>query len=527
MIGLSNHSIILHKPSLHLVITVYLFYIVNNYLDRIDHYKQTIVLLSMRIFEGVGMIEDIKKLYKSRVLVVGDVMLDRYWHGDANRISPEAPVPVIKLNKQKEFPGGAGNVVLNIASLGASVHLIGAIGTDHEGDILKGLLTGPGIISDMIQNDDVQTTTKLRVISQQQQLLRLDLEERVNTIQGDVLLKKCKKHIDNIDVIILSDYAKGVLVEPEDLINEARSRKIPVLVDPKGNNFSKYKGANILTPNRKEFEDVVGKWDSLTELISKAAPLIKELEFDALVVTLGADGMIMINKDGNVVQIPAHTEEVFDVTGAGDTVIALLGCAIGQNIQLDRAMHIANLGASLVVKKLGASSVAISELVDSEKNHSHTGVISVEELQHLVRDAKNRGQKIVMTNGCFDIVHAGHVSYLKKAKNLGDKLIVAINEDDSVKKLKGKNRPIHTLKHRQEVIAELQSVNWVVSFSEDTPQNLIDKIIPDILVKGGDYSIDNIVGADTVIANGGTVEVLDFEDGLSTTSILENLSSVP
>ncbi|NQY42280.1 MAG: bifunctional D-glycero-beta-D-manno-heptose-7-phosphate kinase/D-glycero-beta-D-manno-heptose 1-phosphate adenylyltransferase HldE [Legionellales bacterium] len=469
------------------------------------------------------MIEDIKKLTNSKVLVVGDVMLDRYWYGDTNRISPEAPVPVIKMNKQKEFPGGAGNVVLNIASLGAKVELISAIGSDQQGNILKGLLKEPGVTFDAIEMDDINTTVKLRIICQQQQLLRLDQEKSENHLQSVVLMNKFQQYLENIDVLILSDYAKGVLAHPEGIIKLAKENGIPVLVDPKGTDFSKYRGASILTPNRAEFRGVAGDWQSMSELTNKALQLIKELDFDAMIVTLGADGMVMIDKDENIVQIPAHTEEVFDVTGAGDTVIALLGCAIGQSIPLDRSMHIANLGASLVVKKLGASSVSITELIDAEKNHSHTGVVSLEELQRLIKEARNLGQKIVMTNGCFDIVHAGHVSYLKKAKNLGSKLIVAINDDNSVKRLKGKSRPVHQLTHRQEVIAELQSVDWVVSFSEDTPQALIEQVLPDVLVKGGDYSIENIVGADTVIANGGRVEVLEFEDGLSTTNILKNL----
>ena len=469
------------------------------------------------------MIEDIKKLTNSKVLVVGDVMLDRYWYGDTNRISPEAPVPVIKMNKQKEFPGGAGNVVLNIASLGAKVELISAIGSDQQGNILKGLLKEPGVTFDAIEMDDINTTVKLRIICQQQQLLRLDQEKSENHLQSVVLMNKFQQYLENIDVLILSDYAKGVLAHPEGIIKLAKENGIPVLVDPKGTDFSKYRGASILTPNRAEFRGVAGDWQSMSELTNKALQLIKELDFDAMIVTLGADGMVMIDKDENIVQIPAHTEEVFDVTGAGDTVIALLGCAIGQSIPLDRSMHIANLGASLVVKKLGASSVSITELIDAEKNHSHTGVVSLEELQRLIKEARNLGQKIVMTNGCFDIVHAGHVSYLKKAKNLGSKLIVAINDDNSVKRLKGKSRPVHQLTHRQEVIAELQSVDWVGSFSEDTPQALIEQVLPDVLVKGGDYSIENIVGADTVIANGGRVEVLEFEDGLSTTNILKNL----
>lgn len=468
------------------------------------------------------MLDNISKIAHARVLVVGDVMLDRYWMGNTNRISPEAPVPVISLKKKNEFPGGAGNVARNIAALEGNTQLVSMIGNDDTGAVLVKLLQNEHILFDHIKSDKVQTTTKLRVVSQNQQLLRLDFEDEHFVCDQKKLYSKYIANLEDVDVVILSDYAKGVLRKPIELIRAAKERNIPVLVDPKGQKFSKYQGATVLTPNRKEFEAVVGSWDSLEELAKKARELMNKYDFGAVIVTLGQDGMVLIQQD-SLSHIPAFTEEVYDVTGAGDTVIALLGCAIGKGLSLQSAMEIANLGASLVVKKFGAATITLDELMTEARQHSTSGIVSFKHILGIVADEKAKGRKIVMTNGCFDVVHAGHISYLKEAKALGDILIVAVNDDASVSRLKGSERPIHNLQHRQEVLAELQSVDWVISFSEDTPARIIDEILPDVLVKGGDYTIETIVGADRVLANGGQVKVLNFKDNLSTSNILNKL----
>lgn len=466
--------------------------------------------------------EFVNKLQRVRVLVVGDVMLDEYLMGTSNRISPEAPVPVVRLEKSYAYPGAAANVARNLSALGCDVMLIGMIGDDDNGTALTKLLIDANIESDLIINQHMKTITKTRVISKNQQLLRIDVEDRVLAEANNELLTKIKQHIDNFDIIILSDYSKGLLTNPQNIINLAQDRHIPVLVDPKGNDFSKYQGATLLTPNSLEFENIVGTWDDLPQLVVKAKSLIAAYNFTSIIVTLGQDGMVLIN-DETMFHIPAFAKQVYDVTGAGDTVIAILAMALGSNLPLFAAMELASLAASMVIQKLGAATVSIDELKLAANAHSIGNIVNVDDLVKIISQQKALGKKIIMTNGCFDIVHAGHIAYLKEAKSLGDILIVAVNSDHSVKNLKGSQRPIHCLAHRQAVLAELQSVDYVVDFNEDTPLNIIIKLLPDVLVKGGDYTIANIVGADIVINNGGTVKVLQFSPGLSTTNIINKL----
>lgn len=462
---------------------------------------------------------------KASILVIGDVMLDRYWFGDASRISPEAPVPVVKITQCDERPGGAGNVAINIAALGSNVTLIGVAGNDDAGRILGEQLTAAKVNQALQFIDSAPTITKLRVISRHQQLLRLDFEETILDCKFDTLIDTYKKELLKANLVILSDYNKGTLVCAPELIKLARAVGVPVLVDPKGSNFKIYQDANIITPNLKEFETVMGVCHSEQEIVQKGKLLLKEYGIETLLLTRGEKGMTLIQHDQEEVHMPAHAREVFDVTGAGDTVIGVLGASIAAGASLQKAMTFANLAASLVVAKLGAATISVPELVVAMTRNSsiESGVMNEEQLVSAVTEARMRGKKIVFTNGCFDILHAGHVTYLHQAKQLGDYLIVAINDDASIARLKGPGRPINNVEQRMAVLAGLGMVDWVISYSDDTPERLLRKLQPDILVKGGDYAIDQVVGAPIVYAYGGDVRVLGVIKNVSTTAIIDRM----
>lgn len=457
------------------------------------------------------------------VLVIGDIMLDRYWFGDAARISPEAPVPVVQVKQIDERPGGAGNVALNLAALGAKVTLVGIAGKDDAARILQEQLSASNVKHDIQQSQHIPTITKLRVISRHQQLIRLDFEEKFPSFNPDDLIALYQKHLLTANLVILSDYNKGTLACAQKLIHLAKAANIPVLVDPKGTDFSVYHGANVITPNLKEFEAIMGPSQSEAELVEKGLHFLREHKIDSLLLTRGERGMTLIQQNHEEIHLPAHARQVFDVTGAGDTVIATLGAALAAGAELSQAMILANLAASLVVAKLGAATISAPELqvaLSGVSSHS-SGIVNEDQLLMAISDARLRGKKIVFTNGCFDILHAGHVTYLQQAKQLGDYLIVAINDDDSVKRLKGPGRPINNVKQRLAVLAGLGVVDWVISFADDTPERLLKKLQPDILVKGGDYTVGQVVGAEIVYAYGGDVRVLGVIKDLSTTAIIE------
>ncbi|MFQ6370729.1 bifunctional D-glycero-beta-D-manno-heptose-7-phosphate kinase/D-glycero-beta-D-manno-heptose 1-phosphate adenylyltransferase HldE [Shewanella sp. YIC-542] len=467
---------------------------------------------------------------KARVLVVGDVMLDRYWSGPTGRISPEAPVPVVNIKQLEDRPGGAANVALNIAALGGHVTLCGLVGHDDAATSLTRGLQVQGVVPHWLQVEDKPTITKLRVLSRNQQLIRLDFEEPFSAQQSQQLLAAAIPQLANCNLLILSDYAKGAIDDPRLLIEAARQQGIPVLVDPKGSDFARYRGASLITPNMSEFEAVVGKVTSEADLVSKARQLISLHQLDALLVTRSEQGMTLITAAGDELHIPTVAREVYDVTGAGDTVISALASALAAGSNLPQACALANTAAGVVVGKLGTSTVSRIELIDAlslRHGESGFGVMSEEQLVYALEQAKLRGEKVVMTNGCFDILHAGHVSYLKEARALGDRLIVAVNDDDSVRRLKGAGRPVNNVARRMAVLAGLAAVDWVVPFSEDTPQRLIARLLPDLLVKGGDYRIEEIAGGQEVMAAGGSVKVLGFEDGISTTAIIQHIMDKP
>lgn len=462
---------------------------------------------------------------RARILVVGDVMLDRYWHGMSNRISPEAPVPVVKVDQTEDRPGGGANVALNMAALGANVSLVGVVGNDKEGQVLEGFIRAAGIDTHLLVSSTKPTITKLRVVSRHQQLLRMDFEEKFDASDSLGLANKVKGLLPQANVLILSDYAKGSLQDCQSIIRMAREMGVPVLVDPKGQDFSRYRGATMMTPNFHEFEAIVGKCPTEHELVTKGIALLAELNLEALLVTRGEHGMTLIRPNMPELHLPARGREVFDVTGAGDTVIGTLAAAIAASLSMPEATALANLAAGIVVGKLGTAAVSAVELrraIVAEQG-AQRGVVTEEQLLLAIEDARASGERLVFTNGCFDIIHAGHVGYLEEARKQGDRLIVAVNSDASIRALKGNGRPINPLDRRMAVLAGLEAVDWVVDFSEDTPERLLRRVKPDVLVKGGDYREDQVVGSSIVKAYGGKVKVLSFFNNCSTTSIVNKI----
>ncbi|WP_163557860.1 bifunctional D-glycero-beta-D-manno-heptose-7-phosphate kinase/D-glycero-beta-D-manno-heptose 1-phosphate adenylyltransferase HldE [Halomonas sp. NO4] len=468
---------------------------------------------------------DLTALEQARVLVVGDVMLDRYWHGGTSRISPEAPVPVVRVGETEDRPGGAANVALNIAALGGQASLAGLVGDDAHADELARRLESSEVSAHLVRRPGVSTITKLRVMSRNQQLIRLDFEDELQEVDTGEMLEQVTAALPAADLVILSDYGKGTLNRVEALIEAVRAAGKRVLIDPKGSDFAKYRGASVITPNLTEFEAVVGPCRSDAELAAKGEALRAELGLEALLITRSEKGMTLIREDHEPLHLPTRAREVFDVTGAGDTVIGVLGLALAAGHAFPEAMTLSNLAAGLVVAKPGTATLSIAELYTALHGDklAEFGVIQESALVEAVRAAQARGERVVMTNGCFDILHAGHVAYLEHARRLGDRLIVAVNDDASVARLKGPKRPINPLARRMQVLAGLGAVDWVVPFAEETPQRLIEAVLPDVLVKGGDYQPEAIAGGDAVRAAGGEVKVLGFEDGVSTTAMISTI----
>ncbi|MCW9053769.1 MAG: bifunctional D-glycero-beta-D-manno-heptose-7-phosphate kinase/D-glycero-beta-D-manno-heptose 1-phosphate adenylyltransferase HldE [Motiliproteus sp.] len=470
----------------------------------------------------------IPEFNNSRVLVVGDLMLDRYWHGHTQRISPEAPVPVVHIKDHEGRPGGAGNVALNIVALGGNASLLSLVGQDQSASILKSQLEEAGVTCEFEEVEGSDTITKLRVMSRNQQLIRLDFEDGFTEYDHAHLLSRFDACLPEADVVVFSDYGKGCLDEIRAMISRARAAGKKILVDPKGTDFSRYNGATLITPNESEFSAVVGPWDEEAEMIDKAHGLRDSCDLDALLITRSERGMSLI-RDDDELHIPTVAREVFDVTGAGDTVIATLAASLAAGEDIEDSTRMANLAGGIVVGKMGTATVSAEELNQAILGDAieESGVVGTHALKRQLQIARAKGEKVVMTNGCFDILHAGHVQYLEQARSLGDKLIVAVNSDDSVVRLKGPERPINPLEQRMAVLSGLGSVDWVIPFGkdseDDTPRDLICELLPDILVKGGDYQADQVAGGECVIENGGEVVILDFVDGCSTTNIVSRI----
>ena len=466
------------------------------------------------------MLANLPDFSTARILVIGDVMLDRYWSGQASRISPEAPVPVVKVKTIEERVGGAANVALNIAKLGGNVTLIGVIGDDSDGDQLQRLLQAEGVDCDFIVDKNLHTICKLRVMAQHQQLIRVDFEEPPLNFNQAEIAASLQNHLEKNDVVVFSDYGKGTLENVADYIPISKTAGLKTLVDPKGTDYSRYQNADLITPNLGELKAVVGEGEIET-IIQKGRELLAAQKIENLLLTRGEAGMSLIDANSTY-SLPAQAKDVFDVTGAGDTVIAVMALGLAIDLPLQDAMVLANLAAGIVVGKVGTSTVSTLELSREMHPHRNTfGVVSENELEQIMQRAKAQDEKLVMTNGCFDLLHIGHITYLQQAKTLGDRLIVAVNSDESVKMLKGDSRPINDLQARMAVLAALECVDWVVSFSEETPERIYNKLLPNVLVKGGDYKPEEVVGGEAVIANGGAVKILSFVEGYSTSKLIE------
>ena len=482
---------------------------------------------------------------KSKILIIGDAMLDKYFLGSTERISPEAPVPVLKVESEILKPGGAANVASNISSLGQDTTLIANIGIDTNGKILKKLI-GAQKINLISKNDkNIKTTTKSRFISQNQQLIRVDDEtnDKINFLMPSNIESQVKK----CDALIFSDYKKGAQNNITKLIKLANKFKKPVFIDPKGDNFDCYKNSFCITPNRKEFENIVGKCSSNQDIVNKSKKLITKLNLKSILITLGSEGMILVEKNLKPTKIEATSvNEVFDVTGAGDTVIATL-CATylsSETKDLKFAAVVANIAAGEVIKKLGAQSISEKELsskvyenlnlADEIENEYFSKLDELENFDRVISNERDLtkilnlirelGFKISFTNGCFDILHRGHIQYLDKARKSADFLFIGVNDDNSVKKLKGKNRPINSVKDRINFLnrATLDDA-FIMKFSESTPLRLIKRIKPDILIKGGDYKANQIVGNEFVKKNNGEVKIIPFLKGYSTSNLIKKI----
>jgi D-beta-D-heptose 7-phosphate kinase / D-beta-D-heptose 1-phosphate adenosyltransferase len=466
--------------------------------------------------------------------VIGDLMLDEYILGHCVRISPEAPVPVVKLISSEFRAGGAANVAINLQSLGAETKILGILGNDSAGDELGRIFFENNITNLTVRSNTVDTILKQRIVSKGQQLLRLDKEnslEKYSIIAKNELQPIAREIIESVSILVLSDYLKGCLYDPTDLIREAKRAGVPVVVDPKGQTFDKYAGAYLLTPNLMEFTSVVGEISSYEDMVQKAQCVIKKNGFQALVITRGEDGVTLVTPCKHV-SFQSVAKEVYDVTGAGDTLIAALSYCLALKFDLERSVEIANRAASLIVSKFGTASLNQSEInsifnteVGLNWQHHNPKILKgKEEIERLRSECSAINQNITVTNGCFDIVHAGHIHMLQEASSCGDILVVLLNSDESVKRLKGKTRPINCLSDRLSILCALECVDYIYVFGEDTPIESIRWLKPDTLMKGNDYEIDEIIGAELVQSYGGKVKTVPLLEGRSTTKLANKVN---
>ena len=471
----------------------------------------------------------IKLNKKPNILVIGDLMIDHYLWGSCDRISPEAPVQVVNVKKESSVLGGAGNVINNLVTLGSVVDVISVIGNDSVANELKSLLEKIDVpTSNLVVENNRKTSKKSRLIASQQQVLRYDMEsiDDINENSHKQIIQTLEKNIDKYSSIILSDYGKGVLTTnlTKEIIKIANKNSIKVLVDPKGKDYSKYKGSYTLTPNKKEAMEATNiDIKDENSLIEALKNLKMQCNLEVSLITLSEQGIAIF--DDELTIKPTVAREVYDVTGAGDTVIASIAFALGNNLDIKDAIYFANLAAGVVVGKIGSATTTLDEIYEYEyslhKSNSTSHIKTFDEIKTLSSKLHNQGKKIVFTNGCFDILHVGHVKYLEVAKSYGDVLILGLNADSSVKKLKGPTRPINTQDDRAYILASLESVDYVVIFEEETPYELIKLIKPHVLVKGGDYEGKEVVGKE--IAD--ELKLVQFVDGKSTTNTIKRIQN--
>ncbi|MDM0081959.1 D-glycero-beta-D-manno-heptose 1-phosphate adenylyltransferase [Variovorax sp. J31P179] len=462
---------------------------------------------------------------KPRILVVGDMMLDRYVIGEVSRISPEAPVPVLAARHDENRPGGAANVAANIASMGGQATLLAVVGPDAASIELEKCLHDYGVQTLFLKHPLAGTTQKTRLVVGSQQIARVDRDVRPTPEMQAKLLSEFLRIAPTYDLIVFSDYAKGSLDRLPEFLAAAAERKIPTLVDPKRTDSSFYRGAYLLKPNHNEFVGLFGAYTSDDELVAQARAALAALQLRHLVVTRGAKGMAVVSADGRAHFVATKARDVFDVSGAGDTVLAALAVDLADGRSISDAVHAANVAAGVAVSHAGTYVVSKRE-IDAEHLKawgSDSKVLTPQQLHSVLVDLRLKGQRIVFTNGCFDLLHPGHVRLLKAARALGDTLILGLNSDASIRALKGPERPVNPFLHRAEVLAGLAAVDYVVEFDAPTPLELIKAILPDTLVKGGDYPVAEIVGYEVVTERGGSVVALDFHDGYSTTKMIEKI----
>ncbi len=467
-----------------------------------------------------------------RCLVIGDLMLDEYLWGKAERISPEAPVQVVDVLREELRLGGAGNVVNNLAALGVQVSVCSVVGDDENGWSLLKEFTRRNVATTAVFRDPSRRTSrKTRVVAANQQIVRIDRETKESLTEGfeQQVCDWIAVHATAFHAIVLSDYNKGVLTPTviAAVIKTAAAVGIPVLVDPKGADFGRYSGATILTPNRKEAEAASGIIIRDSASLAQAAKAIMEtVGLQHLLITRSEEGMSLFSRNGDAVHIPTVAREVFDVSGAGDTVLATLSVGIASGLQMAEAAGLANISAGIAVGKLGTSIVTPQEIIDTvalTHRDSDSKIKTLDVLAAIISAERSRGRRVVFTNGCFDLLHAGHVKYLQKARCLGDILVLGLNSDASVRRLKGEKRPLIREEERAHILAALDCIDYVIVFDEDTPLELITALKPDILAKGGDYTLEGVVGRDFVEAYGGRVELVSFVDGKSTSNIIERV----
>lgn len=473
--------------------------------------------------------------HAARVLVLGDLMLDRFVYGSVERISPEAPIPVVNVERFTDMPGGAANVARNIAALGARAILLGVVGDDPWAEDLRAQLAlSPTIEPHLITDASRPTSVKTRYVADGQQVMRADRESRVplSAAVERLVLEAYSASLSSAEVIVLSDYAKGVLTDAviRAAIDRARSAGKIVIVDPKAKNFTRYRGATILTPNRLELQQACGQ-DCVAEqdVVDGANRILERQICDVMVVTRGKDGMSVIGKDESAVHLPTAARQVFDVSGAGDTVVAAISLGLAAGGKIVEAATLANVAAGLVVGKRGTATVTTGEIIATlapfDGHADPQKIFALENVLMLARSWHEQGLKIAFANGCFDLLHPGHISLLEQARRSADRLIVGLNADLSIRRLKGPNRPVQSEVARATVLAAVKSVDAVVIFAEDTPIRLIEALQPDVLVKGADYTLETVVGADLVMKRGGKVLLAELLTGHSTTDTVKRVAS--
>lgn len=448
-----------------------------------------------------------ERLSRARLLVLGDVMLDRYWSGSTSRLSPEAPVPVVRVTGTEDRPGGAANVAVNAAALGAEVVLLGRVGDDEAGRTLAALLRARQVTPDLEVTPGVATCTKFRILSQHQQLLRVDWEDDPGQVGPAGLLAALDRRVGTADVLVLSDYAKGALANPQPYIQAARRQGLPVLIDPKGEDFHRYRGATVLTPNRADFEAVVGTCACEADLLARGETLRRDLGLSVLLITRGEQGMTLIDDTGTPHHLPTRSREVFDVTGAGDTVIATLAVGLGAGYSLLDAAHLANAAAGIVVAQLGATAPRFDELALELQGREPLpgGVVDANQAQALIRQARALGERVVMTHGRFDPLHAGHIDFLGRARAEGERLIVAVEGDGPAQQT-----ATMALAGACPVLAALRAVDWVIPLGQASLEELCSRLQPDVLVLNDKAVTEHAACIDRIRSSGATVKALSI-----------------